>query len=76
MTTLSLSQHGANTPVPPGSYMATLTTELRDSNGIGINLKEIDTQVTTPHTLGSLAAGVATLTRVPGTVVDLVITPK
>lgn len=76
MTTMSIRHNGANTPVPPGNYMATLTTELRDNNGTGINQKQITTQVTTPHTLSSLATGLAALVGVSGPVIDLVITTK
>ncbi|MEV8324534.1 hypothetical protein [Kitasatospora sp. NPDC056731] len=68
MATLSMRHHGASTPVPLGRYLMTLTTDR------GWN--ETTTSVTTPHTLGSLATGLATLLRLPGTVVDLVITPR
>jgi hypothetical protein len=68
MTTMSLRHHGANTPVPLGTYLMTLHTDR--GNNTSTNT------VTSPHTLGSLATGLATLHRVPGTVVDLVITTK
>lgn len=76
MLTMSLTRNGADTQVPPGNYAVTLITELRDNNGTGVNHKQITTQVATPHTLGSLAAGLATLLNVPGNVVDLAITPQ
>lgn len=76
MPTMSIGRNGANTPVPQGSYTATLITELRDNNGTGISHRQINTTVTTPHTLGSLANGLTTLLNAPGTVIDLVITPK
>ncbi|MFG3051882.1 hypothetical protein ACGFZP_13155 [Kitasatospora sp. NPDC048239] len=76
MTTMSISRNGAGTQVPPGNYAVTLITELRDSAGTGINQKQIVTRVDIPHTLGSLAADLATLLKVPGNVLDLVVTPK
>ena len=76
MPTMSIRRNGASTHIPPGSYTGTLITEWRDNSGTAINHKQITTQVTTPHTLGSLANGLTTLLNVPGTVIDLVITPK
>lgn len=76
MPTMSIGRNGANTPIPPGNYTATLITEWRDNSGTAINRKQINTSVTTSHTLGSLANGLITLLNVPGTVIDLVITPK
>jgi hypothetical protein len=76
MPTLSLTHNGADTQVPPGDYTGTLITVLHDTIGTRVSHKQITTQVTAPHTLGSLAAGLTTLLRVPGTVIDLVITPK
>lgn len=76
MAALSLRHDGAHAPVPLGSYTGTLITELHDANGHGINHKQINATVTTPHTLGSLAAGLATLLNAPGAVLDLSITPK
>ncbi|MCX4750927.1 hypothetical protein OG455_41335 [Kitasatospora sp. NBC_01287] len=76
MPTLSLTRDGADTPVPLGDYAGTLITELHDTIGAGVSVRQITTQVTAPHTLGSLAAGLTTLLHVPGAVVDLAITSR
>ncbi|MFF0409081.1 hypothetical protein ACFYUY_01425 [Kitasatospora sp. NPDC004745] len=68
MSTMSLLHHGASTPVPLGRYLTTLHTDR--GNHTSTNT------ITSPHTLGSLAAGLAALHRVPGNVVDLVITQR
>jgi hypothetical protein len=68
MSTLSLRHHGANTNVPLGRYRMTITTDRGHNTST--------TQLTAAHTLGSLAAGLATLLNVPGNVIDLVITPE
>ena len=76
MATLSLSRNGADTPVALGKYTATLITSVRDSGGTLVSNRVLNTSVTAPHTLGSLANGLATLFQIPGNVIDLVITPE
>jgi hypothetical protein len=65
---MSLRHYGSGTAVPLGTHLMTLTTTA--------GWKEGDITVSEPRTLGTLAAELATMLDLPGTVVDLVITTK